>query len=163
MKRCWTCRPRRLKCDGGQPYCQKCKHRGVECLGYQKPLTWVSGVHTRGPMKNRGFGDDDGSSHAPSTATSPCSTASTSCVSFDDSSRGPSTASSPASHASSGTRSNASARARDNQLVLWTAANQSSVPITLTEPALQDFDYTSRFLIDYCKSLRLMNLAHHEE
>ncbi|KAK4171924.1 fungal-specific transcription factor domain-containing protein [Triangularia setosa] len=56
MARCWTCRKRRLKCDGGVPYCKKCWGHGVVCLGYQKPLTWVEGVARRGPMKNRTFG-----------------------------------------------------------------------------------------------------------
>jgi hypothetical protein len=162
MARCWTCRPRRLKCDGGLPHCQKCKDRGVECLGYQKPLTWVSGVHIRGPMKNRGFGHDAASSRASSTATSPCSTASIASVSFDDSSQGPSAASSPASQISSAELSHSTTRRSDSQLVLWRAANQPSVPATLTEPVLQDFDYTSRFLIDYCKSI-LPRLAHSYE
>lgn len=57
MSRCWTCRRRRLKCDGGKPHCQKCLSNGEECLGYTKPLTWVEGVARRGPMKNRSFGE----------------------------------------------------------------------------------------------------------
>lgn len=57
MPRCWTCRQRRLKCDGGLPHCSKCWGHGVKCLGYTKPLTWVEGVARRGPMKNRTFGD----------------------------------------------------------------------------------------------------------
>lgn len=57
MSRCWTCRKRRLKCDGAVPHCKKCWGHGVVCLGYQKPLTWVDGVARRGPMKNRNFGD----------------------------------------------------------------------------------------------------------
>ncbi|RFN50632.1 putative c6 finger domain protein acr-2 [Fusarium flagelliforme] len=59
MGRCWTCKKRRLKCDGGVPYCQKCWGHGVECLGYKKPLTWVKGVARRGPMKNRTFGESE--------------------------------------------------------------------------------------------------------
>lgn len=57
MSRCWTCRRRRLKCDGGLPHCQKCLRSGEKCLGYTKPLTWVEGVARRGPMKNRTFGE----------------------------------------------------------------------------------------------------------
>ncbi|KAM0206397.1 hypothetical protein ACHAQI_008313, partial [Fusarium lateritium] len=60
--RCWTCKKRRLKCDGGIPTCQKCWGHGVECLGYEKPLTWVKGVARRGPMKNRSFGEPELSS-----------------------------------------------------------------------------------------------------
>lgn len=60
MSRCWTCRRRRLKCDGGVPHCQKCISNGEECLGYTKPLTWVEGVARRGPMKNRSFGETGG-------------------------------------------------------------------------------------------------------
>ena len=59
MGRCWTCKKRRLKCDGGVPSCQKCWGHGVECLGYKKPLTWVKGVARRGPMKNRSLGESE--------------------------------------------------------------------------------------------------------
>ncbi|KAK2831897.1 hypothetical protein FQN49_007058 [Arthroderma sp. PD_2] len=42
---CHTCRKRRVRCDSGQPSCQKCMARGIECLGYgkQKPLVWLEG------------------------------------------------------------------------------------------------------------------------
>ncbi|EWZ30443.1 hypothetical protein FOZG_15926 [Fusarium oxysporum Fo47] len=56
-RKCWSCKQRRLKCDGGMPHCLKCWSHGVECLGYEKPLVWVEGVARRGPMKNRTFGD----------------------------------------------------------------------------------------------------------
>ncbi|ENH70193.1 Acriflavine sensitivity control protein acr-2 [Fusarium oxysporum f. sp. cubense race 1] len=55
-RKCWSCKQRRLKCDGGVPHCLKCWSHGVECLGYEKPLVWVEGVARRGPMKNRTFG-----------------------------------------------------------------------------------------------------------
>jgi hypothetical protein len=69
MRRCWTCRKRRLKCDGGLPGCQKCWGHGVECLGYKKPLTWVKGVARRGPMKNRTFGESEQQSLSFSEST----------------------------------------------------------------------------------------------
>lgn len=31
---CWTCRARRVKCDDGQPQCQRCRRSGWECQGY---------------------------------------------------------------------------------------------------------------------------------
>lgn len=57
IRKCWSCKQRRLKCDGGLPHCLKCWSHGVECLGYKKPLVWVEGVARRGPMKNRTFAD----------------------------------------------------------------------------------------------------------
>ncbi|EQK98369.1 hypothetical protein G6O67_003603 [Ophiocordyceps sinensis] len=39
---CHTCRLKRLRCDGGEPRCNKCAVRGVECLGYgERPIRWV--------------------------------------------------------------------------------------------------------------------------
>lgn len=39
---CHTCRLKRLRCDGGEPRCNKCAVRGVECLGYgERPFRWV--------------------------------------------------------------------------------------------------------------------------
>ncbi|EFE43650.1 C6 transcription factor, putative [Trichophyton verrucosum HKI 0517] len=42
---CHTCRKRRVRCDGALPACQKCRDRGLDCLGYgkQKPLVWLAG------------------------------------------------------------------------------------------------------------------------
>ncbi|EFR03660.1 hypothetical protein MGYG_06656 [Nannizzia gypsea CBS 118893] len=42
---CHTCRKRRVRCDAALPACQKCRDRGLECLGYgaQKPLVWLAG------------------------------------------------------------------------------------------------------------------------
>lgn len=42
---CHTCRKRRVRCDGAVPACQKCRDRGLDCLGYgkQKPLVWLAG------------------------------------------------------------------------------------------------------------------------
>lgn len=31
---CFTCRRRRVKCDGDRPACTRCKNAGFECLGY---------------------------------------------------------------------------------------------------------------------------------
>lgn len=57
-KGCYTCRRRRIVCDNGLPTCQKCRDAGKECLGYQKPLTWVKGgVASRGKMMGRSFDD----------------------------------------------------------------------------------------------------------
>ncbi|KAI1383322.1 fungal-specific transcription factor domain-containing protein [Hypoxylon trugodes] len=55
---CWTCRRRRLKCDGCLPTCFKCKTKGRECLGYgtNKPLVWA-GLESRGKMVRQCFGE----------------------------------------------------------------------------------------------------------
>lgn len=37
---CHNCRRRRLKCDRTIPQCLKCKHKGQDCLGYQRLLRW---------------------------------------------------------------------------------------------------------------------------
>ncbi|KAF2846070.1 hypothetical protein T440DRAFT_406506, partial [Plenodomus tracheiphilus IPT5] len=29
---CAECRQRKVRCDGGQPYCQNCSRRGSECI-----------------------------------------------------------------------------------------------------------------------------------
>jgi hypothetical protein len=66
LKGCYTCRRRRVKCDNTLPFCRKCHHAGIECLGYQKPLVWVKGgVASRGKMMGLSFGDikeNDGTS-----------------------------------------------------------------------------------------------------
>ena len=31
---CWTCRKRRVRCDGGKPGCKRCTAAGFECSGY---------------------------------------------------------------------------------------------------------------------------------
>ncbi|KAF2753393.1 hypothetical protein EJ05DRAFT_505034 [Pseudovirgaria hyperparasitica] len=51
MRTCYTCRRRRLICDGGSPHCKKCEFNGVKCLGYIKPLTWIGGAATKGHLK----------------------------------------------------------------------------------------------------------------
>ncbi|KAI5918971.1 fungal-specific transcription factor domain-containing protein [Camillea tinctor] len=56
QQKCWTCRKKRVKCDGCLPTCFKCKKTGRQCLGYSKnkPLVWT-GVASRGRMANRTF------------------------------------------------------------------------------------------------------------
>lgn len=34
---CLTCRQRRVKCDEGKPFCDRCKSANVSCSGYQTP------------------------------------------------------------------------------------------------------------------------------
>jgi hypothetical protein len=53
--KCWTCRRRRVKCDGRRPVCLKCSILGRECLGYgEKPLIWA-GIASRGKMSGKTF------------------------------------------------------------------------------------------------------------
>ncbi|KAH9993468.1 fungal-specific transcription factor domain-containing protein [Xylariaceae sp. FL0662B] len=58
-KACWTCRKKRVKCDGCLPTCFKCRLTGRECLGYSqnKPLVWAGGIASRGKMMGRSFGN----------------------------------------------------------------------------------------------------------
>ncbi|ETS84251.1 hypothetical protein PFICI_02276 [Pestalotiopsis fici W106-1] len=37
---CESCKRRRIKCDEGQPQCQRCKSRGLVCTGNFKPDVW---------------------------------------------------------------------------------------------------------------------------
>ncbi|KAI9697166.1 MAG: hypothetical protein M1820_007902 [Bogoriella megaspora] len=38
---CYTCRARRIKCDRGEPQCQKCKNLGRPCPGYRDEASMV--------------------------------------------------------------------------------------------------------------------------
>lgn len=38
---CWTCRRRRVRCDGSLPKCSTCESRMIPCDGYQIHLVWV--------------------------------------------------------------------------------------------------------------------------
>ncbi|OTA88167.1 hypothetical protein M434DRAFT_125466 [Hypoxylon sp. CO27-5] len=55
---CWTCRKKRVKCDGCLPTCFKCRMKGRECLGYStnRPLVWA-GLASRGKMARQSFED----------------------------------------------------------------------------------------------------------
>ncbi|KAI0376219.1 fungal-specific transcription factor domain-containing protein [Hypomontagnella monticulosa] len=37
---CWTCKARRVQCDGGLPACRKCVQARRECQGYGMRLSW---------------------------------------------------------------------------------------------------------------------------
>ncbi|OIW26431.1 hypothetical protein CONLIGDRAFT_671996 [Coniochaeta ligniaria NRRL 30616] len=37
---CWTCKARRLQCDGGVPVCQRCARAQRKCQGYGMRLSW---------------------------------------------------------------------------------------------------------------------------
>ncbi|KAF2688724.1 hypothetical protein K458DRAFT_151697 [Lentithecium fluviatile CBS 122367] len=50
---CYTCRRRHVRCDRILPSCAKCRKKGVQCLGYQKPLRWADGVAVRGKLKGK--------------------------------------------------------------------------------------------------------------
>ncbi|KAI1778172.1 fungal-specific transcription factor domain-containing protein [Hypoxylon cercidicola] len=39
-KDCWTCKARRVPCDGGSPACQKCARARRVCQGYGVRLSW---------------------------------------------------------------------------------------------------------------------------
>jgi Fungal Zn(2)-Cys(6) binuclear cluster domain len=56
---CWTCRSKRVKCDGFVPSCRKCVSSNRQCLGYSstKPLVWTNGIASRGKMMGKTFYD----------------------------------------------------------------------------------------------------------
>ncbi|KAI5866740.1 fungal-specific transcription factor domain-containing protein [Durotheca rogersii] len=73
VKACWTCRRKRVKCDGRLPTCFKCRTAGRECLGYgrNRPLVWA-GIASRGKMAGRTFdGQATASSETPPPTTPP--------------------------------------------------------------------------------------------
>ncbi|ODV64415.1 Arg81p ASCRUDRAFT_68392 [Ascoidea rubescens DSM 1968] len=39
---CWTCRKRKVKCDGGKPSCQVCQKSNKPCDGYDIKLCWLT-------------------------------------------------------------------------------------------------------------------------
>ncbi|KFY95504.1 hypothetical protein V500_02731 [Pseudogymnoascus sp. VKM F-4518 (FW-2643)] len=39
---CWTCRRRKVKCDGSRPTCSRCSKTGVHCDGYNVELYWIT-------------------------------------------------------------------------------------------------------------------------
>lgn len=45
---CWTCRLRKVKCDGGKPRCERCVRAEVECKGYGVVLSWSDVLTTEG-------------------------------------------------------------------------------------------------------------------
>lgn len=38
---CWTCRRRRVRCDGSSPTCTSCARSSLDCDGYDTQLAWV--------------------------------------------------------------------------------------------------------------------------
>ena len=45
---CGTCIRRKVKCDQGRPTCRRCSLVGFDCLGYERPLQWVTAMHITG-------------------------------------------------------------------------------------------------------------------
>ncbi|KAK8139352.1 hypothetical protein PG984_002732 [Apiospora sp. TS-2023a] len=39
-KSCWTCKARKLQCDGQQPTCERCTRAQRDCQGYELRLSW---------------------------------------------------------------------------------------------------------------------------
>lgn len=50
---CWTCRRRRIRCDGEVPHCSACKKHRVQCEGYHVELAWVDPTTGLYPSHNR--------------------------------------------------------------------------------------------------------------
>lgn len=132
MKKCWPCRRRRLKCDGGVPGCRKCDEYGVECT-YSKPLTWVKGVASRGHMMGTTFGAVD-VAHNDTTLTP----------------RSPQNG-----HRDPRDRPDLPPTPTCRSVGVSTLGSKLAVPREvsrpLIDPAFQDLGYNKRFLFDYCK------------
>lgn len=43
---CWTCRSRKVKCDGRSPFCARCEKSGFECQGYHIKLSFYQSLTT---------------------------------------------------------------------------------------------------------------------
>ena len=138
MEKCWTCRRRRLKCDGTRPHCTRCQASGFECLGYgkTKPLCWVNGIASRGRWQHSSFQEADPSplAHKKYSRAGTFITA---------------VAPSPQRQKSPTPSSSSSDTCLSDETSSLTRA---CVRPPLTEPMFQDLNYDSRFLMDYCKS-----------
>ncbi|KAI0131940.1 fungal-specific transcription factor domain-containing protein [Xylariales sp. AK1849] len=154
MGKCWTCRRRRLKCDETFPYCQKCQLVGVQCLGYEKPLTWVGGIASRGRMQNQTFDIHP----PPPVSTQPLSERrrpQTREITFV---YGPTRTARVSQDALSRTSNSPSAiLARGDSVgVALPSLSQS-----LTDPIFQGLSQDTRFFIEYFeRRLCLMNMIH---
>ncbi|KAM5352817.1 hypothetical protein ACJ41O_005539 [Fusarium nematophilum] len=51
LKDCPSCTRRRIRCDRGQPHCQKCTKKGLACPGYAPRVRWAGGAAIRGHLK----------------------------------------------------------------------------------------------------------------
>lgn len=56
---CATCRLRKIKCDLGKPFCERCKRSGLVCAGYTIQLCWFRPIQFDKYGYQIRFGDDD--------------------------------------------------------------------------------------------------------
>lgn len=64
-KKCWTCRRRRIRCDGALPHCYACKKSGRECLGYGKLFRWTNVTTSQRTLNTMTPGNNLGHSSYP--------------------------------------------------------------------------------------------------
>lgn len=129
-KSCHSCRRSRLHCDRLYPHCEKCKHRGVECLGYEKLFLWTGAIASRGKL-------------AGQTSTALL------CTSGKQRRRkagATKTASQPAAGSETA--------AYDAQHRFQPPSSGVRMH-TLVDPSFQDMTLSSRRYLDYCESITL--------
>ncbi len=61
---CWTCRSRKIKCDGQKPSCERCQKANLKCDGYDIRLRWS-------PVITGDAGEGSWSSTGKTTGTNP--------------------------------------------------------------------------------------------
>lgn len=136
--KCWTCRRRRVKCDGCRPVCSKCAVFGRECLGYgQKPLIWA-GMASRGKLSGKTF------DHLEKDRKSISSAAADECQRAvrESGERGRFQQMFPASHFQESV---------NNFEISFLGNSESQVFRSLTDPGFVDLNMKSRRYIKYCK------------
>lgn len=129
-KACHNCRRNRLRCDKSLPGCEKCRSKGVSCLGYGTLIRWTSNVTAAAQ-----------GSRSASPFTRPASD--------EEANQGRAVFLSHLDNRSSG--SYRSPQTPANHVV--------SAPFSLVDPAFQDLDTRSRFYISHCKLMRTLSLS----
>lgn len=151
---CWTCRRRRVQCDGVIPTCQKCKKAGKECLGYKKPLVWNAGVASRGRMMGKTFHESKASLDLKNSFVSKGNFPAKGNSSTADAKVPVSTINSPepcSPSPSSETDEEGVEEISREVIVPFNFAATTRPGGTLVDPIFQDLKPITRYYLDYCE------------
>jgi len=151
---CWTCRRRRVQCDGVLPTCQKCRKAGKDCLGYKKPLVWNTGVASRGKMMGRTFHESKASMDLKASLANSASSESSSPRPSDSRSCSPSSEiDGPKEDRDRDQGEDEGVEEIKRELAISHLFTHASGPGgTLVDPIFQDLKPITRYYLDYCKS-----------
>lgn len=154
---CWTCRRRRVQCDGALPLCQKCQKAGKECLGYKKPLVWNAGVASRGKMMGKTFHESKASLDLKKSFVSDTN----SCTSDSETTISTINTPKPSSPSISELDEEGIEEISREAVVPYTFAIAMAGPRgTLVDPIFQDLKPITRYYLDYCKFPCLIQITH---